>query len=282
MPANETGTVVERARAAAEFSRPEGAADALPPAPMDALALESLALNLEASLRIYTEHHFFAWTQGLLQNLLRHEVLICALRKGTSELSQVDVFSTASGEARLLAQLYRQQTAFAEDLVRRWEGNGFLPVIHDTGDGAACPLVRELKRLGADRIVAHGTHDAGARMVSFFVFACRANDADAGLSRRVEMLVPFLHAAWMRTKAGLAANGGDSPAHADSNDLLTPREHEVLQWVYLGKSNIEIGIILGISPLTVKNHVQEILRRLNVQNRTQAVGKAFNLHILGC
>jgi len=48
----------------------------------------------------------------------------------------------------------------------------------------------------------------------------------------------------------------------------------------VGKSNIEIGTILTISPLTVKNHVQKILRKLNVQNRTQAVGRALALRIL--
>ena len=39
-------------------------------------------------------------------------------------------------------------------------------------------------------------------------------------------------------------------------------------------------MILGISPLTVKNHVQKILRRLDVLNRAQAVGKALALRIL--
>ena len=36
----------------------------------------------------------------------------------------------------------------------------------------------------------------------------------------------------------------------------------------------------GLSPLTVKNHVQKILRKLNVVNRAQAVGKALDLRIL--
>jgi len=57
-------------------------------------------------------------------------------------------------------------------------------------------------------------------------------------------------------------------------------EQEILKWIHVGKSNIEIGTILAISPLTVKNHVQKILRKLNVQNRTQAVGKALALRIL--
>jgi DNA-binding CsgD family transcriptional regulator len=39
-------------------------------------------------------------------------------------------------------------------------------------------------------------------------------------------------------------------------------------------------MILKISPLTVKNHVQKILRKLDVLNRTQAVGKALALRVL--
>ncbi|MND01496.1 Transcriptional regulatory protein DegU [compost metagenome] len=64
------------------------------------------------------------------------------------------------------------------------------------------------------------------------------------------------------------------------DSVLTVRETEILKWIYHGKSNIEIGMILSISALTVKNHVQKILRKLNVLNRTQAVGKALALRIL--
>jgi DNA-binding CsgD family transcriptional regulator len=61
--------------------------------------------------------------------------------------------------------------------------------------------------------------------------------------------------------------------------VLTVRELDIIKWIYLGKSNFEIGAILKISPLTVKNHVQKILRKLNVVNRTQAIGKALELRI---
>jgi len=40
------------------------------------LEIETLMLNLDASLRVYERAHFFSWTQGLLQSLVRHEVLI--------------------------------------------------------------------------------------------------------------------------------------------------------------------------------------------------------------
>jgi DNA-binding CsgD family transcriptional regulator len=55
---------------------------------------------------------------------------------------------------------------------------------------------------------------------------------------------------------------------------LSERERQVLQWVRQGKTNHEIGQILSISPLTVKNHVQKILRKLNVSNRAQAAARA--------
>ena len=94
----------------------------------------------------------------------------------------------------------------------------------------------------------------------------------------LELVVPFLHLAWMRTQLGGALE--DRSATAQSVDPLSAREKEILRWIHLGKSNFEIGTILGISPLTVKNHVQKILRKLNVQNRTHAVGRALELRIL--
>jgi DNA-binding NarL/FixJ family response regulator len=58
---------------------------------------------------------------------------------------------------------------------------------------------------------------------------------------------------------------------ASTDDLpLTNRELQVLRHVALGLSNREIGSSLGISVETVKEHVQNILRKTNVGDRTQA------------
>lgn len=60
--------------------------------------------------------------------------------------------------------------------------------------------------------------------------------------------------------------GGLGGVHAP----LSPREMEVLTCVTQGKSNKEIGNLLGISHQTVKNHVTAILRKIGVEDRTQA------------
>jgi DNA-binding NarL/FixJ family response regulator len=58
---------------------------------------------------------------------------------------------------------------------------------------------------------------------------------------------------------------------------LTPRVAEVLLWVAQGKTNPEIGTILGISEQTVKKHLMEILERLGVETRTSAALRALEI-----
>ncbi len=56
---------------------------------------------------------------------------------------------------------------------------------------------------------------------------------------------------------------------------LTRRESEVLHWMCEGKTNVEIGIILDISALTAKKHVENILHKFGVETRTAAVARAL-------
>ena len=56
---------------------------------------------------------------------------------------------------------------------------------------------------------------------------------------------------------------------------LTAREMEVLTWIAQGKTNYEIGVILSASTGTICKHVEHILRKLDVKNRTSAAAIAF-------
>ena len=63
-------------------------------------------------------------------------------------------------------------------------------------------------------------------------------------------------------------------------DPLSPREQEVLELLAQGASNQEIADVLIIASNTVKRHVQVILEKLGVRNRTQAVVRAQQLNLL--
>ncbi len=246
------------------------------------LELEALMLNMDASLRVYTRHQLFGWTQGMLQNLVKHELLICALRGAEPPSYQVDSFAGPNIEPAEIGELFRRDTVLVPHLVKAWEQSQFHPVECDAGSDSAFAggaLADELKRVGAHRLIAHGTYDPFGRLASLFVFAGAPGSIGPRQAFPIELIVPFLHLAWIRTRINRPLDGSADAAQRSAH-LLTARELEILRWIHLGKSNIEIGAILEISPLTVKNHVQKILRKLNVQNRTQAVGKALALRIL--
>jgi DNA-binding NarL/FixJ family response regulator len=77
----------------------------------------------------------------------------------------------------------------------------------------------------------------------------------------------------------MTAASAAPPLPPEVNEL-TPRELEVLQLIAAGKSNREIADALYISERTVKNHVNSILKRLNLRDRTQAAILATNLQSL--
>ena len=67
---------------------------------------------------------------------------------------------------------------------------------------------------------------------------------------------------------------------SDNKYGLTPTEYKVLTQLVLGKSNPQIGLILHVSPHTVKIHVARILEKFFVKNRIQATAKAVHEHIV--
>jgi len=62
---------------------------------------------------------------------------------------------------------------------------------------------------------------------------------------------------------------------ATNEAILSQRESEVLELIARGCKNIEIAVALEIKERTVRFHVENILDKLNVSNRTEAVSYAF-------
>jgi DNA-binding NarL/FixJ family response regulator len=60
-----------------------------------------------------------------------------------------------------------------------------------------------------------------------------------------------------------------------ATEQLTQREQEVLEQIVRGKSNKEIGLALEISEATVKTHINNLLGKLGVEDRTQAATAAI-------
>jgi DNA-binding CsgD family transcriptional regulator len=72
----------------------------------------------------------------------------------------------------------------------------------------------------------------------------------------------------------------ESRSVADLAQLgLTKREAQILHWMAEGKSNPEIGIIVGSSANTVRKHVEHILEKLSVETRAAAVRRVWDMRM---
>ena len=68
---------------------------------------------------------------------------------------------------------------------------------------------------------------------------------------------------------------GDTDKKTRFLDLLSPREKEILQLLAKGLLYKEIAEQLNITTGTVRIHIHKIYEKLHVQNRTEAINKAF-------
>jgi two-component system NarL family response regulator len=95
---------------------------------------------------------------------------------------------------------------------------------------------------------------------------------------REELLeaIRAVHAGLRRIPSPVATKLADRMGGSD----LTPRELEVLKLIAKGKSNKEVASELAITEATVKGHVNNILSKLGVSDRTQAVTSALQRGIV--
>ncbi|ACI98278.1 LuxR C-terminal-related transcriptional regulator [Rhodospirillum centenum] len=110
--------------------------------------------------------------------------------------------------------------------------------------------------------------------------ACQESAADACLSKAMplEAVRRTLHLVMLGQRvlpaAALSTTATESPGPADEPgrgpDLLTVREREILSCLLGGGSNKDIASRLNVAESTVKMHFKALLRKLRVQNRTQA------------
>ena len=133
----------------------------------------------------------------------------------------------------------------------------------------AAPVWRDVyRRVGIGRLLACATF-RGNRIGTLNVTRpLRASDFNERDRTMMHLLLPhFLQALH-------AAEAASSRGETDGRPLptlgLTKREADVGTWLARGRTNAEIASILAMRPRTVEKHVENILVKLGVENRTTA------------
>ena len=251
---------------------------------MDDLALlpdklqSQLLRALEEVPDIASRADFFLWSQGHLKMLLPHGLLIGLLLDERQQALQLECLQSVPYRADLLDRLRHPEHGYLARLARSCDG----PDILLLGEGSTASALKQpvpamamewqALDFGYGLLLASGPLlDGISSYIGLFGLQAAPSLAQGWLLR---VLAPQLHFALMRVKS--QPEGAPDP-NPNLIEELTDRQLQILQWVKMGKTNYEISLILDISALTVKNHLQKLFKRLNVHNRAQAVARLMEL-----
>lgn len=253
---------------------------------------EAMVGVLEEALHVHRRHQFFVWAQGRIATVLPHKVLVCGSYQRQRRKVVLEVFNSVPLQPATLTALADSDSMLLRSLTQTWILGGGRAAAVDPAtlrDEARRQAMQMSDESGCSALLLHGVARPQrlSEVETFFVLASVDAHALARRLQLLEILLPHLHSTWRRVESverSLHITPGrgslDMTIAAQAHTLVTDRERQILAWMREGKSNPQIGELLNISPLTVKNHVQKILRKLNAANRAQAVAHAISMNLL--
>jgi DNA-binding CsgD family transcriptional regulator len=114
------------------------------------------------------------------------------------------------------------------------------------------------------------THDARG-VAGFVALFFRDGGPDESMRRALKLM-----AIYALERAKELSGRMSAPLEADPPCPLTPRQREALTFLALGKTDWEIGAILGIAEKTANQHIEDAKRRIGVATRAQAAAVAVH------
>jgi len=251
---------------------------------------QAIVHSIECAVDVRRKYQFFVWTQGSVQMLLPHKLAICGVYDRGRKEVRLEAFNSIVIPVGVLAVMTDGQSQLMQYMINAWinnRGRALVVRLSSISARPTAPAVEALQAAGFSELLVHGVSrpQRATEIETLFVFGSPGSTVCAAETDGIELMLPHLHSTYLRVQAieREIAEAGVRPTASGvgySSASISEREEQVLGWVREGMSNQEIGVQLGISPLTVKNHVQKILRKLGATNRAQAVARAMSMNLL--
>jgi hypothetical protein len=194
---------------------------------------EYLLRAIESGLRVASTREFFLWTQGQLQALLPHHVMVALQFSPSGAVRRLECLHATVLPPRAGTLLTDRRDGLALRIARRCMQGARLPAFGDVGG-----FREEMLAAGFDSVLVHGSGALaeGASVFLLFGLPMRPGPRHAYF---LEVLLAHLHLALLRLPAAEVRAAG-LPSRA-----LSAREAEIIGWLREGKSNEEMAQILG-------------------------------------
>lgn len=237
---------------------------------------------IEESLHVKLKTDMFNWLQRGIQFLIGHDVIVYGLQATDSAQFDFEYLTTTLEFSEKQFQLATEKgDGIVHKACASWHLNNMpvfvtpdLPTKEHNNYNVLNISAIDSAAYALDRFVMHGYADMQSRISSVVILGRINAPINAVTAHLLQLLMPYIHSALVKVYANRGAKQFYGAQQPIVNNV-TKRELEVLRWVHTGKTNWEISSILGISQTTVKNHVQNIIRKLGVENRRQAAIKGL-------
>ena len=242
----------------------------------------------EAAHHIGSPQQFFVWLRLHLYRFLPHDLALICVDAGRAGGRQAYVLNCVALPEGLESELGDPTARFWYALAEAWahEGERALQVDLRGRTFAALGPAGRLAAGGFDQALVHALRGPGGTGEELLVAFLRRGHDELPLDAArcaLDLWMPYLRFALDRAHGGSAAGTGrrtKGRSDGPSPRPLTDRELQVLSAVREAKANAQIATMLGISPLTVKNHLRSIQKKLGARNRVHAVAEAMSMRLI--
>lgn len=231
---------------------------------------EHLIRAIESAIEVSRQDQFHAWMHGPFHALLPHDSLVCMELDQRGAARQLACLHHKLIDAETIEFLGHAQHGLAARLARSYRGNRRQSC---TVGGNALEDLLKTDNAPVDRDLVRNAVIHRIQLLSGATYCIVLLNVPADRIDRCRYLFRLLSSHLkMALSRTLAAPG------RKNNAPLTPRELEILRLIGNARSNREISVILGISAITLKSQVARLYRKLDVQNRADAVARGLAPH----
>jgi len=222
---------------------------------------------MASSLRVKNPRLISEWLQGYLYALLPFGFLTCVHLTNMGQTLSTDSYA-CNPSLDFNRSLQKTLDQFALDLLNKLhDGINFPLLLDDSQAMLSKPAYQDIFPSTQSKQVLISRAVLPNNSCYFFVLTSAQSQVERHkLAYLLDLTLPHLCMAVVRANANVFALDDSRSAQF----VLSARELEVLQWVAKGKSNLQIAEKLFLSPFTVKNHIQNILKKIGAKNRVEA------------
>ncbi len=244
---------------------------------MDAKHTQHVMNAIDTCQRIYTQDQLKLLLNSSINSLIPFEFTVCGI--GLRGQASIDHIVNANNDNNKFIPSLTNTTVeklFKSLFENNWKNRP------DGGKNKNSDILLvdnsqwliAMRQIKVSNIIELSVLDKLGQYTSYFCFALCKERMTPVHRLILKYLIPHLHIALTNIYYK------NKDANPSNTIKLSEREIEVLNLVSLGYTNAYIAEILELSVNTVKNHMHNILKKLRVGNRTQALSKAMGLGII--